>query len=225
MAITTDLRVNTNVDMYLDKDPRRAPAPHFREFVRTRARGKRLLDFGCGNGAYAYELQALGYDVTAVDVNPKYVEMARSAGVNAVLLTGDALPFPDKAFDTVYLLEVLEHLPDDVIRRVLPEVRRLARHNALFSVPDNTQYDDLVKFEFLFGHYRAVDHIQFFTESSLRALLASYFPGVAIERGDPLFPHLLLPPVVRRPLSLLYRLGLLKPTLYSRLFAEARVDA
>ena len=41
---------------------------------------------------------------------------------------------------------------------------------------------------------------------------------------DPILPHLLLPPIVRRPLSALYRLGILRPSLYSRLFAEARVD-
>ena len=87
------------------------------------------------------------------------------------------------------------------------------------------QFDELVKFEFMFGHYRAVDHIQFFTEASLRGLLAGYFPEVVITRGDPLYPHKLLPRLARRPVSLLYRLGVLKPTIFSRLFAEARVHA
>jgi hypothetical protein len=121
------------------------------------------------------------------------------------------------------MLEVLEHIPDDGILATLSEVRRVTRGNFLVTVPDNTQYQTLVNSEFLFGHYRAVDHIQFFTEDSLRRLLERYFARVTVARGDGLLPHTLLPVYVRKPLSVLYRLRLLKPTIFSRLFAEATV--
>ena len=157
-----------------------------------------------------------------MDRNPSYVARARSLGQHAEEAAGERLPFADERFDTVLLVEVLEHIPDEAIPAFLEEVRRVTRNNVLLTVPDCTQHGELVAEEFLHGHFRAVDHVQFFTADSLSALLREFFPQSAVERGDPLFPHRLLPRIVRRPLSLLYRLGWLRPTLYSRLYAEAR---
>jgi SAM-dependent methyltransferase len=225
MPITRDPRINTGDEFYLSLDPRRAACRHFLPFVRDRARGKRLLDFGCGIGAYAYELGQQGFQVSAVEPNERYVRIARENGVDAIVGDGDPLPFPDGHFDTVYALEVLEHIPDEKLTVVLPELRRVTRGNLLVTVPDSTQYDEFVRTEFLPGHFRAVDHVQFFTNESLRAFLSPSFARVTISRGDPLFPHHMLPPIVRKPISALYRLGLLKPNLMSRLFAEASVHA
>ena len=36
------------------------------------------LDIGCADGAHAYRLAKLGYDVTAVDFSPRMIELARS---------------------------------------------------------------------------------------------------------------------------------------------------
>src|SRR3954469_21023966 len=41
-------------------------------------RGKRVLDVGCGEGADALLLAALGARVTAIDVSPKAIELARN---------------------------------------------------------------------------------------------------------------------------------------------------
>jgi len=219
-AYTRDPRVNTGVDL-AELDQLAHVSLDIVTFIRSRA-GRHVLDFGCGTGGYSYRLQELGFDVTAADIYPHYVELSRRLGVNAVQAEPDHLPFPDQAFDTVFLVEVLEHIPDANIPAVLGEARRVARGNVLLTVPDCTQHEELVRQEFLFGHFRAVDHVQFFTADTLDALLRRFFPEVQVRRGEPLFPHRLLPPVVRRPLSLLYRLGLLKPTIFSRLYAEAR---
>lgn len=222
MPITRDPRIDTGAGFYLTShDPKRAECRHFLTFVRDNAMGKRLLDMGCGVGSYAYELQSQGYDVTAVEPNEEYVGVARSIGVNAMCGRGMPLPFADGFFDTTYMLEVLEHIPDADIPIVLSELRRVTKHRLLVTVPDNTQYATLVGTEFLYGHYRAVDHVQFFTVETLDKVLRGYFREVSIVQGDPLLPHQLLPIIVRKPLSALYRLGLLRPTIFSRLFAVA----
>lgn len=41
-------------------------------------RGARVLDAGCGTGAASAELAARGADVTAIDISPKLVEIARA---------------------------------------------------------------------------------------------------------------------------------------------------
>lgn len=224
MRYTTDPRVDTGAGFLLDQDPHAHVAPQIIEFLRKRS-GPKVLDLGCGTGGYSYRLRELGFEVTAVDRNPSYVARARSLGLNAEEAPGEKLPFADDSFDTVVLVEVLEHIPDEAIPALLEEVRRVARNNALLTVPDCTQHGELVAEEFMHGHFRAVDHVQFFTADSLSALLREFFPQAAVARGDPLFPHRLLPRVVRRPLSLFYRLGWLRPTLYSRLYAEARKNA
>jgi SAM-dependent methyltransferase len=220
MAYTNDPRVNTGLDFYFDQDPYTAAYPPILDFLKARS-GRKVLDFGCGVGAYSYHLQRAGFEVGAVERNPKYVEIARSIGVRAELLTGETLPFEDDSFDTVIMVEVLEHLPDSSIPAVLSEVRRVARRNVLLTVPDCSEFPELIKHQFMHGHFIAVDHVQFFTAENLPSLLRQFFPHVSARQGDPLFPHLLLPKAVRKPVSLLYRLGWLRPTIYSRLYAEA----
>ena len=63
------------------------------DFAKRHA-GKKILDLGCATGNYSLRLSSLGYDVAGVDVNPRYVEIARARGVDAHLSEG-VLPFPD----------------------------------------------------------------------------------------------------------------------------------
>jgi SAM-dependent methyltransferase len=223
MSSIVDPRVNTNVDYYLDQDPETFFYPPILDFLQGRV-GRKILDLGCGIGVYSSRLQQLGFEVTAVDRNPRYVERARAAGVNAQQAHGEELPFADASFDTVFLVEVLEHIPEPVVAPFLAEARRVTRRNVLFTVPNCTQFPHLIDEGLMHGHFIAVDHVQFFTVESLSTLLRQFFSRVNVREGDPLYPHRLLPAVVRWPLSLLYRLGWLRPTIYSRLYAEATKD-
>jgi SAM-dependent methyltransferase len=208
--------------LYVDQNPESRVSSSILAFVRARA-GRRIIDFGCGTGGYAALLRQSGFDVTAVDQNPVYVAATASLGVPAERVNG-ALPFPDRAFDTLMMIEVLEHVSDDDVEAVLADIRRVVRRNVLITVPDCEDVSSLRRAGVTHEHFLAADHVQFFTKPKLQVLLDRFFPAVEITRGDPILPHLLLPPIVRRPLSGLYRLGILRPSLYSRLFAEARVD-
>jgi len=219
----TDDPRRTADQYYVGQDPVARVSGSILEFVKTRA-GHRIIDLGCGTGGYAVMLQRLGFEVTAVDSNPSYVRAAASLGVPAREADGGVLPFADKSVETVIMIEVLEHLPDDSIEGVLAEARRVARKNVVITVPDCEDADQLQVIGLTHEHFLAADHVQFFTRDRLGLLLRRSFPAVEIARGDPLFPHLLLPSIVRRPLTGLYRLGFLQPSFYSRLFAEACID-
>jgi SAM-dependent methyltransferase len=59
----------------------------------------RTLELGCGTGTNAVYLARLGFDVTAVDISGRAIEMTRrkaaAAGVACRLITADVLDLPD----------------------------------------------------------------------------------------------------------------------------------
>ncbi|MCI0377011.1 MAG: class I SAM-dependent methyltransferase [Gemmataceae bacterium] len=73
----------------------------------------RLLDFGCGAGAYLARMQNQGWRVTGIDASETAVDNVRERlGVNAVVGT---LPHPaldDGTFDVVTMWQSLEHTHD-----------------------------------------------------------------------------------------------------------------
>jgi ubiquinone/menaquinone biosynthesis C-methylase UbiE len=99
--------------------------------------GKRVLDIGCGNGAYTTAL-AEGFDeVYGVDIEPDRVaEFARRVDgdrkFSVSLASAEALPFPDDHFDVVTAIEVIEHITD--LDRALTEVHRVLRPGGAFLV-------------------------------------------------------------------------------------------
>lgn len=98
-------------------------------------RGKRVLEIGCGRGAFARWLQEQGADVTAADFSPAAVELAaRLLGPETPALVADVqqLPFPDEHFDVVVSLETLEHVPDPAAG--LAELVRVTRHGGRLVV-------------------------------------------------------------------------------------------
>ncbi|WP_242417931.1 class I SAM-dependent methyltransferase, partial [Frankia sp. CpI1-P] len=59
------------------------------------------LDLGCGGGAHAPALAALGWRVIGVDVSARQVDFARRRGVSAVVAGAEELPFADRSLDAV----------------------------------------------------------------------------------------------------------------------------
>jgi len=88
-----------------------------------RGTGK-ILDVGCGGGAYLYRLKQWGWDTYGVEPSETGVKQARSLGLTVRQgLLKDA-GFDDEFFDVIRLSNVVEHLPDPAttfreIQRVL----------------------------------------------------------------------------------------------------------
>ncbi len=82
--------------------------------------GKRILDVGCGIGAYRAPLESRGAIWVGLDLTGP-----------AAHVIGDAnrLPFRDGAFDGIMCSAVLEHLPEPGV--MMTEVRRVLREDGL----------------------------------------------------------------------------------------------
>ena len=100
-----------------------------------------LLDVGSGRGVFLFPLlrDFPDLEVTSLDILPHRVELLQclhDGGIGnlhplqANICTWDA---PDKSFDVVTMLEVMEHIPDTeaVVRNAI----RLARNYVIVSVP------------------------------------------------------------------------------------------
>jgi len=83
--------------------------------------GARVLDVGCGGGILSESLARMGATVTAIDVAPRVLEVARlhllESGLNVTyeLASVEVISAEQPAtFDVVTCLEMLEHVPDPV---------------------------------------------------------------------------------------------------------------
>ncbi|MDP9057411.1 MAG: methyltransferase domain-containing protein [Pseudomonadota bacterium] len=96
-------------------------------------RGLKVLDAGCGGGAFVERMLELGADVWGIEfLDEKVAEWHARHPNDDRVRTGDLanLDFVDGAFDIIFMNEVLEHTPDD--SRVLAEMRRVLKVGGLF---------------------------------------------------------------------------------------------
>ena len=103
------------------------------------------LDVPCAAGRLVPVLLERVRVVTAVDLSPAMVEVARQAlaeplGKGQVAVwqgSAEALPFADRAFDTAVCWRLLHHLTDRAARlRVLSELARVSRRAVVLSFAD-----------------------------------------------------------------------------------------
>jgi SAM-dependent methyltransferase len=158
----------------------------------------RVLDVGCGLGAYARGLLAAGYDWVGAEVDAAdCAELAR-LGLPHRRVDGRTLPFPEATFHSALLLEVLEHIADP--RPFLAEVHRVAPRQLIVSVPNCELLGYLSEYNATPWHMLEADHKNFFTRWSLGALLREFYPRVELgfhsrytlptREGTPLYYHI-----------------------------------
>jgi SAM-dependent methyltransferase len=91
-------------------------------------RGTRLLDVGCGTGLSFVAMLERGFEVTACDISPKMVELARArAGEEVRLLTADMRELPTLGeFDLVWAVNdaVNYLLSEEELEATLAGMRR-----------------------------------------------------------------------------------------------------
>jgi SAM-dependent methyltransferase len=151
--------------------------------------GMRILDVGCGLGAYVRKLRTISEDVYGVDIDPDKVEQAQKELPHIYLAPAEELPFPDASFDMVLQHEVLEHVRDD--RQAVREACRVVKAggrviifapNRWYPFETHGIYDWQGRYHFgniplvnylprsLRGHF--CPHVRTYTARTLRNLLS-----------------------------------------------------
>jgi 2-polyprenyl-3-methyl-5-hydroxy-6-metoxy-1,4-benzoquinol methylase len=172
-----------------------------RDFLLSRVHpGERVLDVGCGEGAFCAQLAAAGALPLGVEVAEAALERARRRHPDLSFERVEPhgpWPLEDSAFDVVWASEVIEHVADTA--RWLSEVRRVLRPGGrlLLTTPSHGRLRRtlvaLARFE---AHFDPVgQHLRFYSRRSLTALLDDFgFEAVRIAAagGPPLLRETLL---------------------------------
>ena len=155
------------------------------------AAGQRVLDIGCGEGAFGAELERAGAQVICADVAQEPLTRAARLhpGLDLRLVDpGGGWELQDSSFDAVWAGEVIEHVADTVTW--LSEVRRVLRSGGrlILTTPENGPLT--LVWMALSG--RAFeerldprsDHLRLYSRRTLTRLLADFgFEQIAVRRA------------------------------------------
>lgn len=147
--------------------------PYLQQLIRHHLpadRGAAILDLGCGSGTLLTHLKLAGYtNLRGVDVSKAKVDAARAAGLPEAELGDltDYLADVVEPFDTILLMDVLEHLPIQGQPQTLAAIHKRLSNGGrlLIHVPNG---------EGVFGmgvRYGDSTHETAFTRGSLTELL------------------------------------------------------
>ena len=108
----------------------------------TRGRSK-LLDIGCGSGAFVACARDRGRDAYGIDFNDREISLGEAAfDLEGHLMAGDllAMPLEWSEFDLITMFEVIEHLPNP--KEVIDEVRRRLKRGGylVLSCPNEKRW-------------------------------------------------------------------------------------
>lgn len=179
-----------------------------------------VLDLGCGMGTFTIETARAGARAIGVDPAAEAVKAARAVargeGVATEFLLADAadLPLGPETADLVIAADLVEHLDDVTLARILAETRRVLREGGrlVLYTPSRTHVFERLRLAGLLAEDPS--HIGLRTDAELRAALASagfqveslrflpsHLPGWSVIEG--LFSKWV--PLLRRRIGLVAR--------------------
>ena len=104
-------------------------------------RGVRILDAGCGTGALAVAAAERGASVTAIDLSPQLVDVARDRlppNLDVNFLSGDMLDPKLGTFDYVVAMDSIIHYRTPDMINIISGLSKMATKGMIFSFPPRT---------------------------------------------------------------------------------------
>lgn len=168
---------------------RRAYIQHVIEHHFPPHRAAKILDVGCGHGAFLHFLAKAGYrHAYGIDTSDEQIAKARSLGI-ANAYCHSAFDYlrgsPDAELDVVLLFDILEHLESQELFDMLDEVYRVLRPGGvcLIHVPNGEGISGMGI------RYGDLTHSRAFTQNSARQMLkAAGFSCIICLEERPI-PH------------------------------------
>lgn len=146
-------------------------------------RSGRLLDVGCGNGAFLRDAKGLGFEVYGIDFDKESIKAAKSQGLKNVFIMSleEFVKYSnerDFRFDVVTFFEVLEHQSDP--KQFINDVKSVLKPGGVVigTVPNRERALANLDRKGLLGDYPP-HHFLWWSKRSLRNYyLANDFEGI-----------------------------------------------
>lgn len=142
--------------------------------------GGRVLDIGCGNGAFLALLRQAGWEVVGVDASRAAARTARASfGIDVHTTTLEDAPLPQRGFDFIHMSHVIEHVEDPVT--TLDQVARLLRPGGqLYIETPNVDSFSLKQWHADWLHVDSPRHLWMFSHHTLARALGE--AGLTMDR-------------------------------------------
>lgn len=139
----------------------------------TKTQKGKLLDVGCGTGAFLHTMEEAGWAVTGLEPDPTAREKAVSLYGLAPLPTDQLFQLDPGTYNAITMWHVLEHVHE--LHRYVEQLGKLlAPGGRLFiAVPNYTSYDASVYKEY-WAAYDVPRHLYHFSPASMQQLLEKY---------------------------------------------------
>jgi len=157
----------------------------YEELLVSRSAGRRVLEYGCGQGGHAYLLAERGSSVTAIDLSETAIEqaeeLARARGLEDRtefrVMNAEALDFGDDTFDVVCGTAIIHHLD---LRKAYAEIARVLKPDGLAVFMEPLGHNPLINL-----YRRLTPRLRTEDEHPLRLedfeLARSYFEEVEVS--------------------------------------------
>lgn len=154
--------------------------------------GLKVLDYGCGDGKLLQHLYNYGItkeNIYGHEVSQKRVQRCHEKGWTNIIHVDlhKKLPFEDRMFDFIHLMEVIEHIPSKETDFYIEDMRRMMRDDGvLFVTTPNypvKRFNDFFEVVINKRWKRIFDdptHVTFYTARSLHRRLRKFFPHVEV---------------------------------------------
>ena len=108
-------------------------------FIKKYARGRLMLDVGCGTGVLAQRLKKEGFEVTGMDPSQKMLDIAKERfGGHLIKGSSDSLPFENETFDCAVSIAVFHHIADEKkVFKTISEMVRVVKKGGVIIIWDH----------------------------------------------------------------------------------------
>lgn len=132
-------------DFLFSKNQKYNSNPHHKRFEVAKKylssiNAKKVLDLGVGRGHFFKFMDKNNYSVKGIEPSIEARKILNDSRIKDSY--SHSLPFKDKEFDVVVCLDVLEHIPKDLIKDSLKEIKRTTKRYAIISAAHHSDKKD-----------------------------------------------------------------------------------
>lgn len=170
---------------------RQALVPLGRVLAERGTRQAKLLDLACGTGRFLREVKT-NYPklaVTALDLSPYYLELAREklvpwSGTAFLEAPAEAVPAEDASFDVATCIFLFHELPAKQRRQVVAEMARLLKPGGAAILVDSIQLGDVPEYDALVEYFPSAFHEPYYAQYAREDLVGLFgTAGLALEES------------------------------------------